>query len=139
MAQAIAGKLMVMGPEVLNGEGRKTFLNIKVFELIENFLPSYGQNMQIVKERVTIPRFLPPSITFITKSYFVTNTNTRGSMDAVQGSTNSTIKDVYTQFSKGLTDQKVKQTWFKVFPNHCFIPSISALGFKLKFRLEHKS
>lgn len=43
--------------EVLNGEGRKTFLNIKVFELIENFLPSYSQNKRIVLERVTIPRF----------------------------------------------------------------------------------
>jgi len=28
------------GAEVLNGEGRKTFLNIKVFELIDNFMPS---------------------------------------------------------------------------------------------------
>ncbi len=127
--------------EVLNGVGRKTFLNLKVFELVENFMPSYNQNKRITLERVTIPRFLIlPSITFITKRYNVTNINPRGSMDAVAGSTTSTINDVYTQFSQGLTDQKVRQSWSPLnttvnppvpaYPNHCFIPTISALGFK---------
>ncbi len=51
-------------------------------------------------------------------------------MDAVQGSTTNTINEIYTQFAEALAKQHVKQTWFTTLPNHCFIPSISALGFK---------
>jgi pimeloyl-ACP methyl ester carboxylesterase len=116
------------GAEVLNGEGRKTFLNIKVFELIDNFMPSIGQSKQIVKEKIAIPHFL--GVTFITKRYNVSNPNSRGSMDAVQGSTTDAPNAVYKQFSAALTKQKARQTWYTAFPNNCFIPSISALGFK---------
>lgn len=116
------------GAEVLNGEGRKTFLNAKLFELINNFMPSPGVNDRITKARVALPGFL--SLTVITEKYYVTNTNNRGSMDAVQGGTNNTAQLVYEQFYKGLKKAKVKQSWSPVRPDHCFIPTISALGFK---------
>jgi hypothetical protein len=81
-----------------------------------------------MKARVSIPAFL--SITFINQKVTKTNINNRGSMDAVQGSIISTTQDVYDKFYAGLKDEKARQTWLPVKPNHCFIPSISALGFK---------
>lgn len=116
------------GAEALNGEGRKTFLNLKVFELINNFMPSPGVNARILKARITIPSTL--TINVINVTSHVTNNNARGSMDAVPGGTFGTNYIIYKQFSTALKEQKVRQTWSTISTEHSFIPTISALGFK---------
>ena len=51
-------------------------------------------------------------------------------MDAVQGSIFSATQEVYDGFYKELAKQKLRQTWTTLLPNHCFIPSVSAIGFR---------
>ncbi len=116
------------GAEILRGEGKKTFLNIKVFEINDFFMPATGQNAMVAKNRIAIPGFL--SLTIITESYFYTNNNNRGCMDAVQGSTFNATQDVFDGLRAVLNEEGVRQSWPVVRPLHCFIPSISALGFK---------
>lgn len=116
------------GTEVLNGEGRATFLNLKVFELIDNFMPNPGVSMRIMKARIAVKSFL--SITFPAKSFTITNNNPRGSMDAVPGSTINTARDLYEEFEAALKKEKVRTSWSSRLPYHCFIPSMSALGFR---------
>lgn len=116
------------GTEVLNLHGiSKNFgIDFLVFIAEDNFMPATGQTIRIAKTRLTQKK---PLIIFKGTST-VLNNNLRGSMDAVQGSTFDATQIVYKGFSEGLKTQKVHENLAKLLPNHCFIPSVSALGFR---------
>lgn len=114
------------GAEALNGVGRMTFLNLKVFELVNNFMPSPNVNARILRSGIFIKRI----VRYIWENTFLTNNNNRGSMDAVPGGTFNTNYIIFTQFKDALEKDKIKQTWTTISTQHSFIPTISALGFK---------
>ncbi len=121
-------KTYTEGIEILHGEGRTTFLNAKVFLAYDNFVPAYNQSLRIAKTRITVPRML--WIDVINTNFNFYNNNSRGSMDAVQGSIYTATKDVYDGFYEGLEDDDIRQEWTTVLPNHTFIPSISVAAFR---------
>jgi hypothetical protein len=117
------------GIEVLNLHGTKRLIfntSILVFIAENNFMPSPGQNIRIAKTRITTTG----PLTFYNGTFNVTNNNSRGSMDAVQGSTFTATQAVYEGFSAGLAGQGINQNLTTLRPLHCFIPSVSALAFR---------
>ncbi len=121
-------KTYTEGIEVLNLHGLIKFLGINILVFIDedNFMPATGTNIRVARTRLAQKK----PIAVYNGKYYVTNNNNRGSMDAVQGSTFDATNAVYTGFSQGLTAIKAAQNLTALLPNHCFIPSVSALAFK---------
>ncbi len=119
------------GAEFLNGEAFKYnwFVgNIKVFDIEDNFFPAPGNTIRTSKTMITLKK----PLRFITQEKQITNNNSRGSMDAVQGSVNNEIiNGIKNGVTKGLsTEKNITENWYNVRPEFCFIPTVSALGFK---------
>jgi len=114
---------------VLSGEAFKRILgnDLLVFNIKDNFMSTPGAWQRTSKTFVTLQKPLK----FISETWYVLNNNSRGCMDAVQGSFNNEviigIKD--GSYAK-LESKHAIQNWLPVLPNFCFVPSISALGFK---------
>jgi Secretion system C-terminal sorting domain/Putative serine esterase (DUF676) len=65
------------------------------------------------------------------KSYLVTNVNTHGSMDVVPGGLLNSTEEVFLALHPQIVaNSSVCSTSYQYNANHCFIPTISGLGFK---------
>ena len=113
--------------QFLKMTGTMTFLDIKVAEIICNFLPAPLNTARTFKGRVTLTGFL--YIDFIDGTYNTTNLNPRGSMDVVPGGYYDTQGIIKDGFSEGLDDAGVSDSW-TILHNHSFIPTISSLALK---------
>ncbi len=117
-----------------NNEGDKIFnihgVSSRILGFIadDNFMPNIGSYLQIARTRLIDKKRL----TIYNSWYSVTNQNTRGSMDVIQGSTFDANREVYNGFVKSLKGVGIDppNILSPLKPNHCFIPSVSALGFR---------
>ncbi len=130
------------GVEVLSLHGVKS--RVLGFIAEDNFLPSYNQFARIAKTRLIIPSVslggcytfgiftnYPCNIAFFNSSYYLKNLNSHGCMDAIQGSTFNATNAVYKGFDSALIKKGINErNLFTLNPNHCFIPSVSALAFR---------
>lgn len=114
------------GDKIFNIHGVKS--RILAFIADDNFMPNIGSNLQIARTRLLDKN----KLIIYNGRYSVTNQNIRGSMDVVQGSTFDANKSVYDGFVKSLKDAGIDppNILSPLKPNHCFIPSISAIGFR---------
>ncbi|MBY0478850.1 MAG: hypothetical protein K2Q24_14470 [Chitinophagaceae bacterium] len=115
------------GAHNLSGEGFKRIFGpeIKVLDIENWFMPTYSTSQLLSYTLVLNP--FPP--VYIWSKRNVTNTNSRGSMDAVQGSHND---NVIPGIRKGVDESsKFSSTHWAIYNKEfCFVPTISALGFK---------
>lgn len=123
------------GAEVLSGEAfsRVFGIEVKGFDIENNFtslVTTPGQWQRTSYNYIILKVGRIPRIAIWRTSY-VPNTDTRGSMDAVQGSLNV---DVLKMLKDGIANSremsKLIQRWYTAKENFCFIPTVSALGFK---------
>lgn len=116
-----------LSPGVLNlsVEGYKRILgkNVKVLDVENRFMPNYG--IQATISNNSIYKLI--ALYFSTKT--IINANSKGSMDAVQGSLND---NVLPGLKKGIDENPglSSKSWYEYNPTFCFVPTISALGFK---------
>ena len=101
---------------------------IKVATIEDSFLQNIGGYGQTFSGKVTIKRV--DGLEVQNGSVYRTNSNSRGSMDNVQGGTYNTQGIIKDEFTLALNDAVDSQEWRTYLPNHAFIPSVSALAFK---------
>ena len=118
------------GDKIFNIHGVQS--RILGFIADDNFMPNIGSTLQIARTRLFDKKKPIYNSILYNGWYYVNNQNIRGSMDVVQGSTFDANKAVYNGFIKSLKDVHIDppNILSPLKPNHCFIPSISAIGFR---------
>lgn len=122
------GKLVNNPGELfLNFEAIKS--GFTVFEVRAKFMGVTGEQVKTFRGR-----FSTNSST-ATRDRDVTNANPRSSMDVMPGGLYNSQGPLYESILEGLNKKKNDKKITKFYndsykPNHCFIPSISALGFR---------
>ncbi|EMY3554183.1 T9SS type A sorting domain-containing protein [Flavobacterium psychrophilum] len=101
---------------------------LKVATIEDKFLSTPYSSSQTFAGKVTIKRV--GGIEVQKGRVIRTNSNSRGSMDNVQGGTFNTQGIIKDEFTLALNDAVDSQEWRAYIPNHAFIPSVSSLAFK---------
>ncbi|MDO5665082.1 MAG: T9SS type A sorting domain-containing protein [Bacteroidia bacterium] len=107
---------------------KRFIFNLHVAEIKNRFMPETGSSNTYFKGKITSKGFL--NVSSVTHEEPVTNSNPRGSMDIMPGGLFNAQAEVRYPFAEALNDADVWDQYWSMLYNHCFIPTISALGFK---------